>query len=175
MPLLRPLRLDDAAELAELVTRNRTFMAPYEPPREESYYTVAGQEAVVRDLLAADEAGTNVARAILDADGAIAGRVNLNNIVRGPFLSASLGYWVSAHCNGRGLATRAAAAAIRIGFEEEGLHRIEAGTLVDNLASQRVLAKNGFERFGLAPRYLRIAGRWQDHVLFQRINDDLDA
>ena len=73
-PLLRPLRLEDAAELAELVTRNRTFMAPYEPPREESYYSVTGQEAVIRDLLegegyhvsAASDGAT--ARALLDAE-----------------------------------------------------------------------------------------------------------
>ena len=173
MTVIRPLRLDDAAELAELFTRNRAFMAPYEPPREEHFYTVAGQERAIEDLLRAREARTNVPMAILGADGAIAGRLNLNNIIRGPFLSASLGYWVSQHVNGQGLASRAAAEAVRIAFGAEGLHRLEAGTLVDNIASQRVLAKNGFERFGLAPRYLRIAGRWQDHVLFQRINDDL--
>jgi ribosomal-protein-alanine N-acetyltransferase len=49
------------------------------------------------------------------------------------------------------------------------LHRLEAGTLPDNFASQRVLEKNGFERFGLARRFLLIAGEWRDHVLFERI------
>jgi ribosomal-protein-alanine N-acetyltransferase len=60
---------------------------------------------------------------------------------------------------------------VRIAFEELGLHRLEAGTLLHNTASQRVLERNGFTRFGLAPKYLSIAGRWQDHVLFQRINE----
>jgi ribosomal-protein-alanine N-acetyltransferase len=49
------------------------------------------------------------------------------------------------------------------------MHRLEAGTLVDNVASQRVLEKNGFERIGLARAYLRIAGAWRDHILFQRV------
>jgi ribosomal-protein-alanine N-acetyltransferase len=49
------------------------------------------------------------------------------------------------------------------------MHRLEAGTLVDNVASQRVLEKNGFERIGLARAYLRIAGEWRDHILFQRV------
>jgi ribosomal-protein-alanine N-acetyltransferase len=57
---------------------------------------------------------------------------------------------------------------MRIGLR---LHRAEAGTLVHNIGSQRVLERNGFARYGLAPKYLRIAGRWQDHVLFQRINE----
>jgi ribosomal-protein-alanine N-acetyltransferase len=43
---------------------------------------------------------------------------------------------------------------------------------VDNVASQRVLEKNRFTRIGLAPRYLRIAGSWRDHVLLQRTVED---
>nr|WP_315850337.1 GNAT family protein [Arthrobacter woluwensis] len=57
------------------------------------------------------------------------------------------------------------------GFSTLGLHRLEAGTLLHNTASQRVLLKNGFTVFGTAPRYLRIQGRWQDHRLFQRLNE----
>lgn len=53
--------------------------------------------------------------------------------------------------------------------DELHLHRIQAGTLVDNVASQTVLRKCGFIEFGLAPEYLLIAGRWQDHRVFQRI------
>lgn len=60
---------------------------------------------------------------------------------------------------------------IRRAFTEFGLHRLQADTLVHNGASQRVLARNGFSRIGLAPRYLRIAGRWQDCVLHQRLNE----
>lgn len=37
-------------------------------------------------------------------------------------------------------------------------------------AARRVLEHNGFVRFGTAPAYLRIAGRWQDHVLYQVLN-----
>jgi [ribosomal protein S5]-alanine N-acetyltransferase len=61
---------------------------------------------------------------------------------------------------------------VRVAFEELELHRVEAGTLVDNVASQRVLEKNGFTRIGLARRYLRIAGAWRDHILFQRTIED---
>jgi ribosomal-protein-alanine N-acetyltransferase len=80
---------------------------------------------------------------------------------------------VSEHLGGRGIATQAIDLVCAFAFGEAGLHRVEAGTLVDNVRSQRVLVKNGFRRIGLAPRYLRIAGRWQDHVLFQRLSDDV--
>lgn len=50
-----------------------------------------------------------------------------------------------------------------------GLHRLQAETLVHNIASQRVLEKNGFSRYGMAPEYLKIDGAWQDHLMYQRI------
>jgi ribosomal-protein-alanine N-acetyltransferase len=99
----------------------------------------------------------------------VAGRINLNNIVRGAFQSCSAGYWVSQSANGRGLATAAVGEMTELAFGEFGLHRVEAATLLNNTRSQRVLERNGFARIGLAPNYLNIAGRWQDHLLFQRI------
>jgi len=58
---------------------------------------------------------------------------------------------------------------------ELGLHRLEAGTIVDNVASQGVLLRSGFVHYGTAERYLFIAGRWQDHHLYQRILNDAPA
>lgn len=49
---------------------------------------------------------------------------------------------------------------------------MEAATLIDNVTSQRVLEKNGFERIGLARRFLRIDDEWRDFFLFQRLADD---
>jgi ribosomal-protein-alanine N-acetyltransferase len=60
-----------------------------------------------------------------------------------------------------------------VAFVELELHRIEAGTLLDNVASQRVLERNGFVRFGVAPGYLNIAGRWQDHAMYQGLDREL--
>jgi ribosomal-protein-alanine N-acetyltransferase len=105
--------------------------------------------------------------AVLDDDGTIAGRINVTGIVRGAFQSANLGYWVAEAANGRGLGTSAVAAVTELAFGELGLHRLQAATLLHNAASQKVLTRNGFVQIGMAPEYLRIAGRWQDHLLFQ--------
>jgi ribosomal-protein-alanine N-acetyltransferase len=78
-----------------------------------------------------------------------------------------MSYWVSAADNGRGLATAAVRDMIRVAFAELGLHRIQAETLLHNVRSQRVLERNGFVRFGMAPAYLKIAGNWRDHFLYQ--------
>jgi ribosomal-protein-alanine N-acetyltransferase len=165
----RLVTLQDVPVLAELHRVNREFLAPFEPARSDDYFTVAGQRAVIEGALARYEQGTVLPHVILDVDGQVAGRITLSEIVRGPVQSCSLGYWVGAAQNGRGLATAAVRDIIAAAFSELGLHRIQAGTLVHNIGSQRVLERNGFVRIGVAPSYLKIAGRWQDHVLFQLV------
>ena len=161
--MIRPLTADDAEELTALLAENRAFLAPFEPDRDERFYTVEGQ----RDRLEGDD---KHAFAILDG-GRIAGTIALSNVVRAYHKSANLGYWVAERLNGRGLATRAVGELIEVAFGELGLHRLEAGTLGDNVASQRVLEKNGFESIGIARGYLHIGGEWRDHLLFQRLAD----
>ena len=163
MPTIRPLRKEDARELLELRLANRAFLAPFDPVRPESFFTLATQSEVARNP-------DGLRFAIIDGD-AHAGTIALSNVSYGPFRSASVGYWVSADRNGRGLATRAVGELVEHAFRVLGLHRLEAGTLVDNVGSQRVLRKNGFERIGLARKYLHIDGGWRDHLLFQRVDE----
>jgi ribosomal-protein-alanine N-acetyltransferase len=165
---IRPLTVDDVPELATVLAANRDYLAPWDPIRDDSYYTENGQRKIVSEVL---RGGGSLPHVIL-ADGQLVGRVNLNNLVRGPFQSSSLGYWVAEKAAGRGIASFAVAEILRRAFTEYDLHRVEAGTLVHNERSQRVLLKNGFERFGTAPRYLRIAGEWQDHHLYQIVAEN---
>jgi ribosomal-protein-alanine N-acetyltransferase len=163
--------LGDAEELAACPTRNRAFLTPWEPVREDAYFTAAGQREVLAESLDLYARGMMVPLVVVDEDGRICGRLSVGNIVRGALQSAALGYWVAQEANGRGLASAAVADAVRLAFGDLGLHRLEASTLLHNLASQRVLRRNGFAPYGVAPRYLRIAGEWQDHALFQLLND----
>ena len=168
---VRLVRLDDAAALAALLVRSRTALVPWDPSRPASYFTEDGQRRGLTDALTTHAQGGSYPGLIL-VDGVPAGRVNLNNVVRGAFESADLGYWVDVEHQGRGVATAAVRAVLAVAFGELGLHRVQAGTLVHNHGSRRVLAKTGFTEIGFAPRYISIAGRWQDHVLHQRLVDD---
>lgn len=103
----------------------------------------------------------------------LVGGVTLSNVRRGVTQSASIGYWIGQPYQNNGFMSEAVAALLKYAFEDLSLHRIEAASLPDNHASRRVLAKNCFQREGLARQYLRINGRWQDHVLYSVIEDDL--
>jgi ribosomal-protein-alanine N-acetyltransferase len=165
----RLIAVEDAPILAELLQLNREFLAPWEPVRPDDYFTVDGQRHVIEDALRQYDQQVTAPHVIL-ANGEIVGRVTLSNVVRGAFQSCNLGYWVGSAHNGRGLATTAVRNIMAVAFGALGLHRIEAGTLLHNVASQRVLERNGFVCFGVAPRYLNIAGRWQDHAMYQALN-----
>ena len=168
--VIRPVVPGDAATLSALYRAQREFLAPVEPLRAESFFSEATQRVRLTEIAERRRMGAGYSWLILD-DGVVVGMISLSNVVRGPFQSANLGYFVARERNGRGLATSAVRLVVAEGFATVGLHRVEAGTLLDNLGSQRVLTKAGFEQYGLARRYLHIGGAWRDHVLFQRLSD----
>jgi ribosomal-protein-alanine N-acetyltransferase len=184
MPVTRLAEVGDAEELTDLLAANREFLAPWEPEHDDSYFTAHRRREILKHQLEEYAQGRMVPLVIRGADGELAGAVNIMGITRGAFQSASIGYWVDREHNGRGLASEAVADAVAIAFGDWGvpsadpgtpgglgLHRLQADTLLHNTASQRVLARNGFRPFAIAPSYLNIAGSWQDFVLHQLLND----
>lgn len=167
----RLVRMEDAEVLAELVRSNREFKAPWDPIRPEHYFTVAGQVEVIEELLGGHQSGVMLPYVIIDSGGEVSGRIT-GSITRGALQSCAIGYWVSQDRNGQRLATVAVTHIKSLAFGDLGLHRLQAETLTNKAASQKVLVRNGFKRYGLAPAYLNIAGRWQDHITFQVINPD---
>ncbi|MET1021720.1 MAG: GNAT family N-acetyltransferase [Arthrobacter sp.] len=165
---IRVLRVSDADPLCAAYLRNREHLAPWEPLRAEEFFTVEGQMVNVQSKLALFIAGSDVPWVLTDGE-AIVGLMTLSGIVRGPFLSAHLGYWVDQGYGGRGIGTAAVAFAVEAAREELALHRLQAATLRHNAASQKILKRAGFTEIGVAPAYLNIAGGWQDHLLFQRL------
>ncbi|GAA2058680.1 GNAT family N-acetyltransferase [Leifsonia soli] len=169
--ILRVRREQDAGALAAAYQRNRGHLAPWDPTRTEDFFTEAGQLAQTRELLALREMDAALPLVIAEGDQ-IAGGFTLSQLVRGAFQSANVGYWLDRDHVGRGLASAALITLVDAARDDYGLHRLQAATLLANHASQSVLTRAGFERIGVAPNYLNIAGRWQDHVLFQRILHD---
>jgi [ribosomal protein S5]-alanine N-acetyltransferase len=106
-----------------------------------------------------------------NATGALVGGVTLSNVRRGSAQTASLGYWMGAPYAGQGYMREAVGMLLPVAFNALRLHRIEAATMLNNFASMRVLESVGFGREGMARGYLKINGRWEDHVLYARLAD----
>jgi ribosomal-protein-alanine N-acetyltransferase len=103
----------------------------------------------------------------------LVGGVTLTNVRRGVTQTATLGYWLGAPYTGRGLAHDALQALIPFAFDVLRLHRIEAAVMPLNTPSLRVLERLGFTREGIARRYLKIAGDWQDHFNYALLAEDV--
>ncbi len=165
---IRISRSSDARKMKDAYLRNREYLTPWEPARTEDFFTVAGQNKIIKTRLASYAAGSEVPWVILDVDRII-GALTLSGIVLGPFCSANVGYWVDREYSGRGIGSAALTHVLGYAKNKMGLHRIQAATLLHNAASRKILQRAGFERIGMAPAYLKIAGTWQDHDLYQRI------
>ena len=107
-----------------------------------------------------------------EGDHALLGGLTLGQVRRGVAQAATLGYWMGEPHAGRGHMARAVRATTGFAFATLRLHRLEAACLPHNLASQRLLERVGFQREGYARAYLRIAGVWQDHLLFALLESD---
>jgi ribosomal-protein-alanine N-acetyltransferase len=59
-------------------------------------------------------------------------------------------------------------------FSNTNLERIEARCAIDNVASRRVLEKNGFQREGHLRGYFKLRGRRIDNFLFALLRDDFE-
>ncbi|MGZ4268665.1 MAG: GNAT family N-acetyltransferase [Solirubrobacteraceae bacterium] len=166
---------DGRAQLA-LRIANRLHTGPWDPTRDESFYTESGQRLELDLDQRAWSAGSAYAFAVLDTTerDRLIGRVALANVVRGPWQNATLGYWISEDAGGRGHATRAVRLILRFAFEHAGLHRVQPAIIPRNHRSIRVVERVGFRREGRALKYLKINGVWEDHEIFALTREDWD-
>jgi len=159
---LRRPATGDGLEYRRLKRESAAFLAPWEPaspPGLDPFgalmfqrYLESGRDPrCERYLLARNE------------DGALLGGLNVNEIVRGVFQSAYLGYWIGERYARQGYMREGLGLLLGEAFGRLRLHRLEANIRPENAASIALVRGAGFRREGYSPRYLLIAGDWRDH------------
>lgn len=107
-------------------------------------------------------------------DTRVIGNLSLTQIVRGAADYCALGYGLAAAAQGHGYMVEAVRGAVQFAFGDLGLHRVHASYIPYNRRSAMVLRRAGFRVEGYARDYLRIDGRWEDHVLTGAVNGEWD-
>ncbi len=170
---LRTPQMADYPAWAELRAQSREFLAPWEPLWASDELSRASFRRRVRHYLRDLREDVGYALFIFAVStGALIGGLTLCNVRRGVTQSCTLGYWIGAQYANQGYMTAAVRAVVPFVFDSLELHRLEAACLPTNAASIRLLERTGFKREGLARRYLRINGVWQDHLLYALLDSD---
>lgn len=158
---------------ADVRSKSRTFLAPWEPTwPDDDLSRFSFRRRVKRYAQEVKDDQSYALFLFRRSDDALMGGITLSNVRRGVAQACSLGYWMGAAFAGQGHMSTAVRSVIPFVFDTLRLHRLEAACMPHNAASIRVLEKAGFTREGFARKYLCIAGTWQDHVLYAMLAAD---
>jgi ribosomal-protein-alanine N-acetyltransferase len=165
---IRPLQREDRDEFVRVRTVSAEFYSRWLPVDDRSIAEVF--EAELEKSASGLASETNFRFIGLLDNGSIAVFMNLTEIVRGVFQNAYASWSVAADVARQGYASEGVAALLDFAFSTDGasLHRIQANIIPSNEASIRLAERVGFRKEGLAERYLNIAGKWQDHLMYAK-------
>ncbi len=172
---IRPPRPEDFAAWADLRAQSRDFLVPWEPVWPDNALQHQTYLRRLRRQLNEwrDDVGYHFLVFARDNEK-IVGGIGLTQVRRGVAQTGTVGYWVGAPFARKGYTGEAVTLVLEFAFETLGLHRVEAACLPSNDASGGLLAKVGFAKEGYARGYLRINGKWEDHILWAMLRDDWD-
>lgn len=163
-----PRRSDERAFIAQAVRSRALHRRWVQPPETPDAFSV-----YVQRYRKVDTSARNVGFLVVRSnDDALAGVINFSEIVRGAFQSAYVGYYAFAPLAGGGYMTEGFALALDFAFRELELHRVEANVQPANSRSLALVERLGFVREGYSRRYVKIAGRWRDHLRFAMLAEE---
>ncbi|HLN59950.1 MAG TPA: GNAT family N-acetyltransferase [Symbiobacteriaceae bacterium] len=156
--MLRSLELTDSPRIEELAGDREIASTTLSIPHP---YPAGGAEPFIRATQEAAAKGNGYVFAITrKEDGLLVGVIGLN--VHPEFKRAEMNYWVGRPYWGQGVATEAARAMLRFGFEELGMNKIYAAFLTRNPASGKVMAKMGMTYEGVLRQHVIKWGQYED-------------
>ena len=158
---LRRLRRDDEHAYLAAVARSVRLHRPWAYPPETT------------ETFAEYIAGPARIPLVVEARGELAGVYTLSQIVYGSFRNAYLGYYAFVPHAGTGAMRAAMPSVLRFAFDELGLHRLQANVQPGNDRSIGLLRATGWREEGYARRYLKMGGRWRDHLMFAILAEDV--
>jgi len=168
--ILRPLVEEDYESYREVRNRCQDWLNKWEPTVDGIPMDTTSTAEHFKQRVNAFERGshfdTSYGFGIFLHDGTFIGEVTIGTIVRGPFQSCLLGYWVDEKFAGRGFAPEAVALVVDYGLTGLGFRRIEVAIVPRNKSSIRVVEKLGFEFEGISKEYIEVAGVREDHARY---------
>lgn len=164
--IFRPSASGDCKAFLAAVRSSRALHCPWITPK-------ARNRKEFTEYLNRFGAGANYGFLVIHRrTGGIVGVININDVIRGAFQSASFGYYAFVPYAGQGLMHEGMLLVIRHAYGKLKLHRLEANIQPGNVASIALVRKCGFVSEGLSRRLLKVRGRWRDHERWALLSED---
>ena len=141
---IEELQRSDAVNLLEFELENRVFFEETVPTRGDEYYTPGIFNKRLEALLDEQLQGISRFYLIKNMEQRIVGRINVVDYDKN-LKSCQLGYRIGKEHTGKGMASKALALLLA-SLVDTNIEIIQAKTTTNNIASQKVLEKNGFEK-----------------------------
>ena len=135
-------------------------------PRPANYFDSEGFKKITAELLAEQDNHNAYMHIIRDSQGVMVGRIDLS-VLENDQKTAELGYRIGGNYTNLGYVSEAVKLVLDKAFHAYGLNKIIAGTATDNLASKRVLLKNGFTFSKIIENDLQIHNEWVHTAVFE--------
>ncbi len=157
---------ENSIDVYSFEKENREYFERSLPPRPAHYFDLEGFKEITRELLREQENHDVYMHLIRDVQGIMVGRINLS-VLGKDRKTAELGYRIGENVTNLGYASEAVKLVLDKAFTTYGLHKIIAGTATGNLASQRVLLKNGFTFSKIIENDFQMHNEWIHTAVFE--------
>ena len=157
----------DGPDLLKFEIDNRSFFEKSCLARGDEYYEENNFKKILKELIKEQEQGIHYMYLIKNDNDEIVGRINLVDVIRGSMNKAELGYRIAEKHQGKGYGKKAIELVLGEALNIHQLHRIEAGSAIENIASQKILESSGFRKVGIYNKYIYVNGQWNDSVIYE--------
>ena len=166
---LELLSEENSLDVYSFEKENREYFERNLPPRPANYFDLEAFYKIIAQLLTEQTNRDVYMHLIRDSQGMMVGRINLS-VLGSDRKTAELGYRIGENVTNLGYASEAVKLVLDKAFNTYGLNRIIAGTATDNLASKRVLLKNGFTFSRIIENDLQMNNEWVHTAVFEIMN-----
>ncbi|MCD7708749.1 MAG: GNAT family N-acetyltransferase [Clostridiales bacterium] len=165
------VRPEAADQVLDFYLRDQELFERYEPEKREGFYTLEGQRQIIALEYNSAVKG-KVFRYFVYLKGfprKIIGTICFHGIEYGYYSRCEIGYKFSSAYQHKGYATEALSFMTERIFVDLKIHRIEAWTLPENAASERLLKRVGFQYEGICRGHMQLHGKWRDHAQYSKV------
>ena len=152
-----------AQELLSVINDNRDYLSTYLEWIDD--YTTS--EKTLANIT--KSYSNDVCSYFITIDGKIAGKIGFVDVDEN---MGEVSYWLAKEYTGRGIMTRALNLMSDIGFNKIGLNRIQLTLDVDNICSEAVAKRCGFQLDGILRKYFLLRGVPRDMKMFSKLKTD---